>query len=267
MRKYTPKDNVQKKSYFTDRFHVVPSLPKDDVCSDEIFLADLEKLKSSFEVQEAYIQKGQMVVYINHRDSKDVVGFFKNELKYDFLNELSAIDWLAKDGTFEIFYQMLSTSKRKRVRIKCFIDEKGSIESVNDHFRMADWSEREMYDMFGIYVNNHPYLKRILMPDDWEGHPLRKTYPLEGDEFAKWYEVDKIFGKENREIIGEENRDCALVDRYDTKRFSRLGYEVPFGTDISNGEIKTPTSYYEDENLPLVKKLDPKTSKQLDKRK
>jgi NADH-quinone oxidoreductase subunit C len=133
---------------------------------------------------------------------------------------------------------------------------------------MANWSEREMYDMFGIYVNNHPYLKRILMPDDWEGHPLRKTYPLEGDDFAKWYEVDKIFGKENRELIGEENRDCAMVNRYDTERFSRLGYEVPKGTNVSEGdEEKNEISYYEDEDLPLVMKLDPKTTKQLDKRK
>jgi NADH-quinone oxidoreductase subunit C len=267
MRKYTPKDDVQKKSYYTDRFHVVPSIPKEDVASDELFSKDLEKLKENFEVSEAYIQKGQMVIFINSKDNKDVVGFFKNELEYDFLNELSAIDWLAKDGKFEIFYQMLSTSKRKRVRIKCFIDEKQGIESVNEHFRMADWSEREMYDMFGIYVNNHPYLKRILMPDDWVGNPLRKTYPLEGDEFAKWYEVDKIFGKENRDLIGEENRDCAMVDRYDTERFSRLGYEVPMGADISKGESKTDISYYEDENLPLVSKLDPKNTKQLDKRK
>ncbi len=139
------------------------------------------------------------------------------------LSEMSAIDWLATEGKFEIFYQMLSMSKRKRVRIKCKIDEKESIQSVEKLFRCADWSEREMYDMFGVVVNNHPFMKRILMPDDWEGFPLRKTYPLQGDEFAAWYEVDKIFGKEAREIIGPENRDPARIDRYDTERFSRLG--------------------------------------------
>jgi NADH-quinone oxidoreductase subunit C len=69
------------------------------------------------------------------------------------------------------------------------------------------------------------------MHDDWEGHPLLKTYPLHGDEFASWYEVDKIFGKEAREAIGPENRDPAKIDRYDTKRFSRVGREVPFGAD------------------------------------
>ena len=98
---------------------------------------------------------------------------------------------------------------------------------------MANFAEREMYEMFGIYVNNHSYLKRILMPDDWEGHPLLKTYPLQGDEHAQWYEVDKIFGKEYRDIIGPELRDPARVDRYDTQRFARVGKEVPFGADPS----------------------------------
>jgi NADH-quinone oxidoreductase subunit C len=81
------------------------------------------------------------------------------------------------------------------------------------------------------------------MPDDWSGHPLLKTYPLQGDETASWYEVDKIFGKEYRDVIGPENRDPAKIDRYDTKRFSRVGYEVGFGTDISQGESETKIEY------------------------
>ena len=67
------------------------------------------------------------------------------------------------------------------------------------------------------------------MPDDWYDHPLKKTYPLQGDEAASWYEVDKIFGKEARDVIGPEQRDPAAIDRYDTTRFARLGHEVPFG--------------------------------------
>ena len=157
-----------------------------------------------------------MVVVINAHDNYSVIELLKNELEYNQLSELSAIDWLAQEGKFEIFYQMLSMSKRKRIRVKCKIGEKESIQSVEKLFRSADWSEREMYDMFGVVINNHPFMKRILMPDDWEGFPLRKTYPLQGDEFAQWYEVDRIFGKEARDIIGPENRDAARVDRYDT---------------------------------------------------
>ena len=117
--------------------------------------------------------------------------------------------------------------------------------------------------MFGIKVNNHPFLKRIIMPDDWEGHPLLKTYPLHGDEFASWYEVDKIFGKEYRDIIGPENRDPAKVDRHDTKRFSRVGYEVPFGADISEGETEQEIEYSE----TFLVNYNKKASKQLDERK
>jgi len=151
-------------------------------------------------------------------------------------------------------------TKRKRLRIKCKIDEKESIQSVEKLFRSADWSEREMYDMFGVVVNNHPFMKRILMPDDWEGFPLRKTYPLQGDEFAAWYEVDKIFGKEAREIIGPENRDPARIDRYDTERFARLGHEVPRGTDITHGEPDTPLVYQEPEGVFLIEKFDAEQS-------
>jgi NADH-quinone oxidoreductase subunit C len=116
--------------------------------------------------------------------------------------------------------------------------------------------------MFGIKVNNHPFLKRILMPDDWEGHPLLKTYPMIGDEFASWYEVDKIFGKEYRDVIGPENRDPARIDRYDTKRFSRVGYEVPFAADISEGEKENPIEYSETVLVDYTKD----SGKQLDER-
>lgn len=260
MRAYTPKDNVQKKPYYTDRYWVAPQVAKTDVSEDAVFVADLEAIKAKFEVLDAYIQVKQMVVVINAADNFGVIELMKNELDYNQLSELSAIDWLAQEGKFEIFYQMLSMSKRKRIRVKCKISEKESIQSVEKLFRSADWSEREMYDMFGVVVNNHPFMKRILMPDDWEGFPLRKTYPLQGDEFAQWYEVDKIFGKEARDIIGPENRDPARVDRYDTERFARLGHEVPRGADISQGEPETPLCYQESDGVFLIEKFDAEKS-------
>ncbi|MFA5217016.1 NADH-quinone oxidoreductase subunit C [Sulfuricurvum sp.] len=260
MRAYTPKDDVQKKPYYTDRYWVAPQVAKSDVSEDAVFAADLEMLKGYFDVLDAYIQKDQMVVVIHAKDNFGVIELLKNVCDYNQLSELSAIDWLATEGKFEIFYQMLSMSKRKRLRIKCKISEKESIQSVEKLFRSADWSEREMYDMFGIVINNHPYMRRILMPDDWEGFPLRKTYPLQGDEFAQWYEVDKIFGKEAREIIGPEIRDSARVDRYDTERFARLGHEVPRGADISQGEPDTPLVYQEAEGVFMIEKFDAEKS-------
>ncbi|PHR59615.1 MAG: NADH-quinone oxidoreductase subunit C [Arcobacter sp.] len=255
MRKYVPKDDVQKKPYYTDRFWVAPQVPKFDVSTDEVFAADLEAIKAVAEVKEAYIQVDQMVVIINPNDNFKVAQALKETCDYNQLSELGAIDWLAKQGQYEIFYQFLSMSKRKRLRIKCFIDEKQAVESLNPLYRSADWAEREMYDMSGVKINNHPYMKRILMPDDWVGHPLLKTYPLQGDEAASWYEVDRIYGKEARDIIGPENRDPAMVNRYDTERFTRLGHEVSKGTEYNKDQAETPLVYQEEGGVFAISKF------------
>ena len=264
MRAYTPKDDVQAKAYYTDRYYVAPQVPKQEVESDEAFAADLAAIKAKFDVKEAYIQVEQMVVYINASDIYGVLELMRDELTYTQLSEMSAIDWLAKDNTFEIFYQMLSMTKRKRIRVKFFIQNGQAVDSVEKLFRCADWSEREMFDMFGIEANGHPFMKRILMPYDWQGNPLLKTYPLEGDEFAAWYEVDKIYGKEARATIGPEIRDTARVDRYDSERFARLGFEVPKGTEITGNEPRNEENYQEDGGVFLIKKFDKATSKVID---
>ena len=104
MRAYKPKDDVQAKAYYTDRFYVAPQVPKTAVESDEVFSHDLAAIKEKFEVKDAYIQVEQMVVYINASDIYGVLEFMRDELQYTQLSEMSAIDWLAKDNTFEIFH-------------------------------------------------------------------------------------------------------------------------------------------------------------------
>jgi NADH-quinone oxidoreductase subunit C len=248
MREYKPKGNVQKKAYYKDRFWVSPCIEKEEV-SDEIFKGDLQKLKDNFVVKESYIQRGHLVIIIEAKENKKVLKFLKETLAYDMLMELSAIDYLEQEGKFEVFYELLSLSKRRRVRVKCKIKENESIESVVEVFKSADWSEREMYDMFGIKANNHPYLKRLLMPEDWVGYPLRKTYPLEGDEAARWYEIDKIFGKEYREVVGEEIRDAAWIQEENTELFARIKKEVPRGAQYKK-DITKIESFNED--APLI---------------
>ncbi len=257
MRKYVPKDNVQKKSYYTDRFHVVPRVPREKV-EDEHFVSVVEALAG--DVKESYIEIGQLVLHINPEDNFKVLKILKEECGYTQCSEQSAVDYLAKDNEFELFWQLLNITEAKRVRVVCRLANASAIESVEPLFKSANFAEREIFDMFGIKVNNHPFLKRILMPDDWEGNPLLKTYPLQGDEFASWYEVDKIFGKEYRDIIGPENRDPAKIDVEDTKRFSRVGYEVEFGADYSTEE--KDIEYSE----TLLVNYNKKSSKQLDER-
>jgi NADH-quinone oxidoreductase subunit C len=260
MRKYTPKDNVQKKSYYTDRYWVAPRVPREEVEAGSHF-ADVVKALGR-KAKESYISVGQLVVHIKSTDNFDVIKTLKEECGYTQCSEQSAVDYLAKDGEFELFWQLLNVTEAKRVRVTTRIKENEAIESIEPIFKSANFAEREIFDMFGIKVNNHPFLKRIIMPDDWEGHPLLKTYPLQGDEFASWYEVDKIFGKEYRDVIGPENRDPARIDRYDTKRFSRVGYEVPFGADISEGEKENPIEYSE----TVLVDYNKESGKQLDER-
>jgi len=234
MRKYSPKDNVQKKAKYTDRFWVAPRVPRKKVEEGSFFESVINELKANnIELLDTYVELGQLVVKINPNDNTKTLTTLKENKCFKMCSELSAVDYLAQDGEFEIFYQLLNLDKAQRMRVITRVKENQAIETVVNIYKMANFAEREMYDMYGIYVNNHPYLKRILMPDDWYGHPLRKTYPLQGDEHASWYEVDKIFGKEYRDVIGPELRDPARIDRYDTKRFARVGHEVPFGADPS----------------------------------
>lgn len=266
MRKYTPKDNVQRQAYFSDRFFVSPNVPRYEISEDEIFSQDLENISKVFEIKDSYIEHTHLVLHVNKNSIVEVMKYLRDELEYDMLMELSAIDYLALKDGYEVFYEMLSLSKHKRLRVKCFVQKDESIESVTSIFKSANWSEREMYDMLGVKVVNHFNLKRLIMPDDWYDHPLKKTYPLQGDEAASWYEVDKIFGKDARDIIGPELRDPAAIDRYDTTRFARLGHEVPFGMDISQFEPVTPISYEEEGGNTLVKKLKPEESVVLKRR-
>jgi NADH-quinone oxidoreductase subunit C len=254
MRAYKPKNDVQKKSYYNDRFYITPTLAKTSIYNDSVLAQDVSSLSNVVEVVKSYIEMDHLIIIVNPEDNVKTIKHLKEIRAYDFLMELTAVDYIAAKGGFEIVYEMLSTSKHKRIRVKAFLKQGLAIETVEPLFRMADWSEREMYDMYGVVVNNHPNLKRILMPDDWNDHPLLKSYPLEGDEAASWYEVDKIFGEEAREIVGPELRDAACVDRYDTSRFARLGHEVVKGADISEGEPDTPIRYQEEGGVQLFGK-------------
>lgn len=258
MRKYQDKQNAQKKSYFSDRFAITPSLPRFDVSEDEIFNADLEALKQNVEVKEAFIEADQLVIWIEPKDNVKTLEIFKS-LDYENLSELSAIDFIAKKGGYEVFYQLLSMKKHKRARVKIFVEQKEKIQSVESIYKSANWAEREMYDMLGVQILNHPDLRRILMPDDWSGHPLLKSYPLQGDEDAQWYEIDRIFGKEKREEIGEEQRDTAKVCEEDTINFSRLNHGVLYGTPMSKEETKE--DYQEEGGVVIIKKAKKEKSK------
>lgn len=103
-----------------------------------------------------------------------IVSFLKLEQGFDYLVDLTALHYPKKPEPFEIVYILYSFSRNERIRIKCSVKEGERPASVTGIHRTADWLEREVYDMFGVEFDGHPNLKRILMPDEWEGFPLRK---------------------------------------------------------------------------------------------
>ena len=101
--------------------------------------------------------------------------------QFDYLSDLTAVDWPARaEKRFDLVASLYSTRLRQRVRVKARLAESETVPSVTGVWPAANWLEREVYDMFGVTFTGHPNLRRLLMPDDWQGHPQRKDYPLEG---------------------------------------------------------------------------------------
>jgi NADH-quinone oxidoreductase subunit C len=115
---------------------------------------------------------------------------------YRLLTFMTCVDHLADasrdwPSRFEIVYQLRNLDSKEQLRVRAFVDgEPPKIDSVQDLFPPSNWDERETYDLFGIVFNDHPDLTRILMPDDWVGHPLRRDYPVGGEtvEFSEEHE-------------------------------------------------------------------------------
>ena len=101
--------------------------------------------------------------------------------RFDYCSDATAVDWLGRPGPrFDLVYSLYSTALRHRVRLKARVDDGETSPSLTPLWPAVNWLEREVFDMFGIPFEGHPDLRRILMPDEWQGHPQRKDYPLEG---------------------------------------------------------------------------------------
>jgi NADH-quinone oxidoreductase subunit C len=144
------------------------------------------KLKEKFasSIIEVVEFRGEVTVTIKKEDLLAVLAFLKQSLQYNLLTDVTAIDYLGKkEERFMMVYLLCSIPNKDRLRIKAAVsEEECHIESASKVWVTADWLEREVYDLFGITFDNHPDLRRILMTDDWEGHPLRKDYPLQGPD-------------------------------------------------------------------------------------
>lgn len=158
-----------------------------------------EQLKNKFPEAVVHVQPTSDVFptfWIDKNYIVPVLGFLKNEpgLEYKFLYDLSAIDEQARrnrgsqpESTFTVFYHLLSFSRNQFLRLKVALTGSSpSIPSITTVWPMANWYEREVFDMFGINFEGHPHLRRILMPQSWKGHPLQKCHPARATEMGQF---------------------------------------------------------------------------------
>jgi len=128
---------------------------------------------------------GELTLVIAAEKIVDVCRFLKEDGKFVRCSSVTAVDWHPQDPRFEVVYHLNAVATKQWVRIKARVSgEKPEIDSVTVVWKGADWYEREVFDLFGITFRNHPNMKRIMMPDDFNGHPLRKDYPVHGYRYS-----------------------------------------------------------------------------------
>ena len=129
-----------------------------------------------------WVANGELTVTATKRDIVEVARFLRDDPRCQFWNiiDITAIDWPNRERRFDVVYHFLSPKLNARVRVKIEADETGPVPSIIGVFRGADWFERETYDLYGVLFTGHPDMRRLLTDYGFEGHPLRKDFPLTG---------------------------------------------------------------------------------------
>ena len=140
-----------------------------------------------------YENDNYLGLIVSRPDLFPIIKFLKNNknLLFDQLIDLTAVDYPSRELRFELVYLLLSLKLNKRIIVKIHIDENNNVESISNIHKSANWYERECYDLFGIQFLNHPDLRRIMTDYNFEGHPLRKDFPLTGHTEVRYDDLAK----------------------------------------------------------------------------
>lgn len=157
----------------------------------------LTALKEKFgaAVEDVTEFRGETTVTVAKAAIVKVLRFLKEtpELGYNFLADVTAYDDWPEEPRFKVVYQLRALTPMTSLRLKCVVSgDEPTLASITSVHRGANWSERELFDMFGLQITGHPDLRRLLMPGDWEGHPLRKDYPLGYEEVQFTFNFNEI---------------------------------------------------------------------------
>jgi NADH-quinone oxidoreductase subunit C len=155
-------------------------------------ITDLEQIKfrsavsalmewNSAAVKSGKFDRNELTLIIESAFIRDACFFLRDRQAFNFMSDLTCVDMHPREPRFEVIYHLLSHSKKERIRLKVQLPADDPVlESIVAVWPTANFFEREVFDLFGVRFLGHPNLKRIMMPDDWKGNPLRKDYPVEG---------------------------------------------------------------------------------------
>jgi NADH-quinone oxidoreductase subunit C len=158
-----------------------PAPPKEAPPKPEPLDNDLVKrYKSRFGegIREAWIDRKQSILVVDAARYEEIARYTRDEEKFNLLADLTAVDWPRREKRFDVVLNLYSFAKNERLRLKVHVGEGEQVSSVTGVWSTANWLEREVWDMFGIVFSGHPNLTRILLPDEWQGFPLRKDYDI-----------------------------------------------------------------------------------------
>jgi NADH-quinone oxidoreductase subunit C len=149
----------------------------------------VKKLKEKFlnSILEVTTFRGEVTVTVSKGEIFEICKLLHSDedLQYYLLTDLCGLDFFPETPRFGVAYLLYSMKSNQRLRVKTRVGEMESVPSVESIWKVANWYEREVYDLFGITFENHPDLRRIMLWDGYEGHPLRKDFPVEGPDFHK----------------------------------------------------------------------------------
>ena len=153
----------------------------------------VEALKKLLPIKNIKIFNNEIVIIVKPQKIRPVLLFLKNHInaQYKVLTSISGVDYPERKKRFEVAYELLSVKYNTRLRVKTYLNEVTPINSVVNIYSCANWWEREVWDMFGVFFFNHPDLRRILTDYGFEGHPLRKDFPLTGYIEVRYDELRK----------------------------------------------------------------------------
>jgi NADH/F420H2 dehydrogenase subunit C len=158
-----------------------------------------------------------LTIVVPSRYIYKVLSFLKNDLnsQFEILTDMTAVDYSENDKRFEVVYMLLSLKYNTRIRVKTHVNEMTSLDSVSSLYSSANWVEREAWDMFGIFFKNHPDLRRLLTDYGFDGHPLRKDFPLNGYTAVRYDDTLKIVLYEGTELA-QEYRNFDFLSPWNT---------------------------------------------------